>query len=87
MKREFEKIWVLSTAHLPAEVFGALVDHLPVITRDYEEGTMVYCGTPNLSKVPAELERILREGGVMGCAWISFDRDGPVDELLPKFDW
>ena len=102
MQLEIEKMLVMSTWHLREEVAEMLPDThedepstveqahwWPSFTR--AEGWMFYV-PPNREDMryidaPEELKTIIALARANGCTWVMLDRDGPVVDELPHWEW
>ena len=88
---EIAKYICLSTTHLSPELANMMEsgsDRLTMTIRVFEEGFWV--------STYADETRIVGDGSLHDCiafarkhhcAYILFDRDGPVVEALTKYDW
>lgn len=91
--RSIYKMLDLSTAHLNPESVEALERHVepdsPItVIGESEYGWIVYVSEPDLVKeMPAVLAAILEDARRHGCDYVRFDRDGPVEDDLPTFEW
>lgn len=93
MAIEIENMLVVSTGHLSAETVFALprdrgdnceLSWGPAFWRD--EGWLfnVALGAP---EAPVDLRAVLAFAHEKGCTWVMLDRDGPVIDELPYYDW
>jgi hypothetical protein len=80
-RQHVEPMLILSNSHLGPEMRRLLESMAPGVI-EYDWGWIVEVEA-ELSAV-ASLQAFARE---RGCLWIKFDRDGPVFDQLPAFDW
>ena len=83
---------VLSTAHMS---LTTAQDWMPICPwscfekADY--GWFMYVcddtGITEAPSVPLEIRSAIHLAKRAGCAWIMWDRDGPILDELPEYDW
>lgn len=79
-----EKILTLSTGHMP----NPEPDFGKFRTVGHEYGAMVFLtALEDGEGVPEWMLPICRAAEENGCVAILFDRDVPVEETFPSFDW
>jgi hypothetical protein len=87
---EIERMLVLSTSHLTEFTCVVVLDNYdgPVWEKG-EFGWFVYANLEQLDDLPEDLRQCVnyaQDPGV-SCDWIMFDRDGPIVDELPTYDW
>ena len=85
-------ILVLSTAHMSLHTAQDWMPQCPWSC--FEKGDygwfMYVCddvGITEATGVPQEIRSALPVAKRSACTWIMWDRDGPVVEELPEYDW
>jgi len=99
MELEFQKILVLSTAHLTEEDNDFLSneeysENLDCVIDETPYGWMVHI-SKNKDELFSEVHRLLSENFrkamelafINDCDWVRFDCDGNVVEELKSYDW
>lgn len=83
----------LSTAHLTEEscnvTLPALTDEIPIWEKT-GAGWFLYARLEQLgltADIPADLLRILEYAQAQGCDYIMLDKDWPILDDLPSYDW
>lgn len=86
----------LNTGHLPPELgTDGLADADGVIAHETDVGWLMWVpdnpDDPNLhndgDEPPEIVQTIIRHARANDCDYVLFDRDGPVDDDLPTWDW
>lgn len=83
-----ERMAVLSTAHLSEEAgtsINDLIDNLGLIGMHREEGALA--STTNTETPHASLNICLSTARKQGYDWVLFDRDAPLVDGLPTYEW
>jgi hypothetical protein len=91
---EFEKVLVLSTAHIPLELRDRLERgrESGIICDPYDYGWRVWVPGPDYwhdtedHDYPPELVAILAFAQSHGCGWVRFDSDGSEIDGFPSFE-
>lgn len=83
---------VLSTAHMSPQTAASWIARCPWAC--FEKGEwgwfMHVCDDPGITEadgVPFEIRSALHVARKLRCAWIMWDRDGPIVAELPDYDW
>ena len=87
---EVQLMLTLSTAHLREATCNQwLRDHCVAACEKTDVGWFVYvCDDPGQGvRPPNELTAVMDYARSVGCNWIMFDCDGPVQPGLVEFDW
>ena len=84
-REHVEPMLILSSAHLNTEMRRKLQSLAPGII-EYDWGWIVHTG-PEFESELEVLSPLLAFAREQGCLWIKFDRDGPIIDSLPAFDW
>jgi hypothetical protein len=83
---------VLSTAHMSPKTASSWIADCPWACFDKGEwGWFMYvcddAGITEAEGVPLEIRSALHVARRLRCEWIMWDRDGPVIDELPEYDW
>lgn len=88
---EIEKILTLSTAHIRESTAEAIDnERLPIIFFPKGEyGWFIYIGYSIFmsDQVPPDLFACMNLARQNGCVWLCLDRDGPLIDKNPKYEW
>jgi hypothetical protein len=84
-RQHVEPMLILSNNHLSPDMHRLVMSMAPGII-EYDYGWIVHAAAESESELEA-LAPLLAFARERGCLWIKFDRDGPVFERLPFFDW
>ena len=85
---EIAKMLVLSTAHLSEDDCNIWLHERSGAYQKGDYGWFVHVPDPQLKGVyEASLYECMRHAWANCCDWIMFDRDGPIIEGLPTYDW
>ena len=95
---ETERAFVLSTAHITEDANKYLLGNgwwrgrKPTLIFDsYKYGWRIYVGEldgPICSAGPhVSLHACMELARKNGCMWLKLDRDGPIVDSLPKYEW
>lgn len=78
-----------STAHLsPASgAYLELRSRCPELIASTPYGWFLWAGDDRDDDVPANLVAIMEHARALDADYILFDRDAPVNDVLPTFDW
>lgn len=89
---EMAAMLVLSTEHMSPATARHWIARCPWAC--FEKGDygwfMYVCdddGVTEAADVPLEIRSALHVARSLGCQWIMWDRDGPVSDELPQYDW
>lgn len=89
----------LSTGHLPAAVCLTLsgFDGVVAYRTDYgwllwvpghgEDVDLVNDHNADYDEIPAEVTAVQRYARALGCDYVLFDQDGPLNDDLKHWDW
>ncbi len=93
MSLEINHMLALSTAHLTPhtcnDILPKLEADLPVWPKG-EYGWFIYASTEigELAEpLPTDLEAAILFAKTQGCDYLMFDRDWPIADTLPTYDW
>lgn len=89
---ETQTLLTLSTAHLRERTCNEWLENCPWSCFPKGEwGWFLYVnddpGITHVDSVPNELKPILEYALSLGCSWVMFDSDGPVQDGLVTYDW
>ncbi len=86
---ETAQMLTLSTNHLTYDTCNSwLSDESGPAWTKGEYGWFVYGGwSETRLPMPKDLRDCLDKVSALGCDWLMFDRDGPLLEGLPVYDW
>lgn len=86
---ETHRVLVISTLHLSEKVANDMDHSGPpgVIVYGKDEYGWWVCRSLDPTPLPPELEQVMALADRLKCSWVMFDRDGPVYNSLPMFEW
>ena len=89
---EIAAMLVLSTAHMAPATASDWMPHCPwSVYEKAEYGWFMYvcddAGITETEGVPLEIRSALHVARREHCQWIMWDRDGPILDELPEYDW
>ena len=88
---EIARMMVLSTQHLASRTATEWMPICPWSCFEKGEyGWFIYVacdGVTDERTVPLEVRSALHVARQAGCEWVMFDRDGPVRDDLPHYEW
>ena len=89
---EIARMLVLSTAHMSPRTAHHWMPHCSwsVFNKGDYGWFMYVCDDTGITEadgVPLEIRSALHVARREGCHWIMWDRDGPVIDELPEYDW
>lgn len=103
MEREIQKMLIVSTAHISKDdneilgTFGEPDGPMCLIVDPYPYGYIVWIGTysgdeeyPGQIKdegLSDEFISLMELAEQLGCEYLKLDRDGPIYDDLPTFEW
>lgn len=89
-----EKMLAISTSHVTSETAKRLSEDTIYGVTVFEKGkygwwvhTTTMDDPLHPNEVPTELAEAIKLAVSFGCDWIMFDRDAPVIEELPHWEW
>jgi hypothetical protein len=83
---EIYRTLTLSTAHITNAV-TQFIENEDIASFNSEFGYIIYTEYSDDLDYPEELKRVLELAREKDCAFLRLDRDGPVIEDLPSYDW
>ena len=85
---EIARTLVLSTSHLTEATCNGYLHTAPfAVFEKGEYGWFVYVIDDYPEGMPPGLAQCFSIARGLGCEWIMFDRDGPVMDFLPAYEW
>ncbi len=93
MKPEILNVLVLSTAHLKEDDGDKFNISNNIVHYELEDtGWLVWVGPvktfqPDFSELSGGFLESYKLAQKLGCTYIKFDRDGPVTDNLPTYEW
>lgn len=91
--RNVLKVLDLSNRHLSDIVFTRVYMNTlprPVSVMRDEQGFLIntaWLASAAAAELPASLKACLERAAKIGCSYALFDRDGPIDDELPLYEW
>jgi hypothetical protein len=83
----------LSTEHLRRDTYTDLNGYEHIVAHKTTYGWLLFVTDGDITwqadngDWPSELQPIVELARGLGCSYVLFDEDGPVNEVLPTFDW
>ena len=97
---EVAKMLTLSTGHISKDTAGMIAHEceskpdrsaaFPVCYEKGPYGFVIYISPdydPKNTDIPSDLAKCINIAALLGCTWLCLDRDGPISEQLPVYEW